>query len=161
MCRSTQSYREKIIALVEPVVESQQVGMELVDVECLKGQSSWMVRIYIDKEGGVTLDDCAMISAETGDLLDINEIPPGPYNLEVSSPGLDRPIALDRDFIRYTGQQVRISVAGKIEGKKTFKGTLVEFIEKEGENIVVINVDGRVYDIPHGMIVRSNLQYEF
>jgi len=76
MDRSSLSYREKIIELVEPVVESGE--MELIDVECFRGKSSWMVRIYIDKESGVGLDDCAMISGEIGDLLDINETPPAP-----------------------------------------------------------------------------------
>ena len=159
MDRSSQLYREKIIELVEPVVESEK--MELVDVECLKGQSRWMVRIYIDREGGVTLDDCAIISNEVGDLLDINEIPPGSYSLEISSPGLDRPLARDKDFIRYAGHKVRIHVAEKIEGKKNFRGRLVEFIEKEGEKIVVINVEGKVYNIPRSMIIKASLQYEF
>ncbi|MEA1971072.1 MAG: ribosome maturation factor RimP [Thermodesulfobacteriota bacterium] len=161
MDHSSRSYREKIIELVEPVVESRQVGMELVDVECLRGKTRWMVRIYIDKEGGVSLDDCAMISGEVGDLLDVNETPPGSYSLEISSPGLDRPLARDKDFIRYTGHKVRIRVTEKIEGKKNFRGRLVEFIEKEGEKIVVINVEGKVYNIPRSMIVKTNLQYEF
>ncbi|MBW2545405.1 MAG: ribosome maturation factor RimP [Deltaproteobacteria bacterium] len=159
MDRSSQSYREKIIELVEPVVESE--NMELVDVECLKGQSRWMVRIYIDREGGVTLDNCAMISNEVGDLLDVNETPPGSYSLEISSPGLDRPLARDKDFIRYAGHKIRIRVAEKIEGKKNFSGRLVEFIEKEGEKIVVINVEEKVYNIPRSMIIKASLQYEF
>ena len=161
MDRSTQSYREKIIELVEPVVESRQVGMELIDVECLKGQSGWMVRIYIDREGGVTLDDCALLSGEVGDLLDVNETPPGSYSLEISSPGLDRPLARDRDFIRYAGQRVRISVAEKIEGKRNFRGRLVDFVEKEGEKILVVDVEGKVYNIPRNIVVKANLQYEF
>ncbi|MCD6486523.1 MAG: ribosome maturation factor RimP [Syntrophobacterales bacterium] len=156
---SSLSYREKIIELVEPVIESEK--MELVDVECPKGKTRWMVRIYIDKEGGVSLDDCAMISGEVGDLLDVNEIPPGSYSLEISSPGLDRPLARDKDFIRYAGQIIKIRVAEKIEGKKNLKGRLVELIEKEGEKIVVINVEGKVYNIPRSMIVKTNLQYEF
>ena len=159
MDRSSLSYREKIIELVEPVVESGE--MELIDVECFRGKSSWMVRIYIDKESGVGLDDCAMISGEIGDLLDINETPPGAYDLEVSSPGLDRPLVRDKDFIRYAGHKVRIRIAGKIEGGKNFRGRLVKFIEKEGEKIIVINVEGKVYNIPRSMIVKANLQYEF
>ena len=71
MDSSSRSYREKIIELVEPVLESEE--MELVDVECLKGQSDWMIRIYMDKEGGVGLDDCALISGEVGDLLNVHE----------------------------------------------------------------------------------------
>ncbi|MDD5723549.1 MAG: ribosome maturation factor RimP [Syntrophales bacterium] len=153
------TYREKIMELVEPVAQSE--GMELVDVECLKGPSSWTVRIYIDKEGGVTLDDCAMISGEVGDLLDINETPPGPYNLEISSPGLDRPLVKDRDFVRYEGHAVRVSVAEKVEGKKNFKGRLIEFVENEGEKSLIIDVGGRVYTIPRSIVVKANIEYEF
>jgi len=159
MKRSNQSYREKIIELVEPILASEK--MELVEIECLGGKTRWMVRVYIDKEGGITLDDCAMISAEVSDLLDINETPPGPYNLEISSPGLDRPLSRDNDFIRYTGHTVKIRTAKKIEGKKNFIGRLVEFAEKEGEKTVVINVEDNVYNIPRSIIVKANLQYEF
>lgn len=156
---SSRSYREKIIDLVEQVIESEQ--MELVDVECLKGKTRWMVRIYIDKEGGVGLDDCAMISGEIGDLLDVHDIPPGSYDLEISSPGLDRPLVRDKDFVRYTGHKVSISIAGKIEGRKNFKGRLLEFVEKEGEMVLVVDVGGRIYNIPKNKVVKANLQYEF
>ena|GEM_PF-45146 len=158
MVETDQTYREKIVGLIEPIVESEQ--MELVDVECLRGPSRWMVRIYIDKEGGVTLDDCAMISGETGDVLDIHETPPAPYDLEISSPGLDRPLAKDRDFVRYEGCQVRILVAEKIEGKKNFKGRLVKFLDNEGEKSLVIDVKGMLYTIPRSMVVKANLKYE-
>ncbi|MDO9514637.1 MAG: ribosome maturation factor RimP [Syntrophales bacterium] len=158
MAGSDQTYREKILELVEPIVESER--MELVDVECLRGPTRWMVRIYIDKEGGVTLDDCARISGEVGDLLDIHETPPDPYDLEISSPGLDRPLVKDRDFVRYKGRAVRIRVAEKIEGKRTLKGRLVEFVENEGEKSLVIEVGGKMYTIPRSMVVKANLEYE-
>jgi ribosome maturation factor RimP len=159
MDRSSLSYREKIIELVEPVVESGE--MELIDVECFRGKSCWMVRIYIDKESGVGLDNCAMISGEIGDLLDINETPPGAYDLEVSSPGLDRPLARDKDFIKYTGHTVKISVAEKIEKKRNFRGRLVDFVEKDGEKVLVVDVEGKIYNIPRNIVVKANLQYEF
>jgi len=156
---SGKTYREKIAELVEPVIESER--MELVDVECLKGPSRWIVRIYIDKEGGVTLDDCATISGEVGDLLDIHETPPGSYNLEISSPGLDRPLVRDRDFVRYEGHTVKIRAAEKIEGKRNFTGRLIAFVDKGGEKSLVIEVGETVYTIPRGMVVKANLEYEF
>jgi len=159
MIEAGRTYREKILGLVEPVVESER--MEVVDVECLRGPTRWMVRIYIDREGGVTLEDCAMISGEVGDILDIHETPPGPYDLEISSPGLDRPLVRDRDFVRYKGHAVRIRVAEKVEGKRSFKGRLVEFVENEGEKRLVIDVGGKVYSIPRSMVVKANLEYEF
>jgi len=159
MIGAERTYRENILELIEPVTQSE--GMELVDVECLRRPSGWMVRIYIDKEGGVTLDDCSMISGEVADLLDIHEIPPGSYDLEISSPGLDRPLVRERDFVRYQGHQVRVRVAEKIEGKKTFKGRLVELVEREGEKSLVIDVGGTMYTIPRSMVVKANLEYEF
>ncbi len=159
MDSSSRSYREKIIELVEPVLESEE--MELVDVECLKRQSDWMIRIYMDKEGGVGLDDCALISGEVGDLLDVHETPPGPFNLEISSPGLDRPLVRDKDFIKYAGHRVKISVAEKIEKKRNFRGKLVDFVEKNGEKVLVVDVEGKIYNIPRDIVVKANLQYEF
>mgnify|MGYP001305371341 CR=1 FL=1 len=145
--------------LVEPVLESEK--MELVDVECLKGKSRWMVRIYIDKEGGVGLDDCAMVSGEVGDLLDVYETPPGSYDLEISSPGLDRPLVRDKDFIKYTGHTVKISVSEKIDKRRNFRGKLLDYLERNGEKVLVVDVDGTVYTIPRHIVVKANLQYEF
>lgn len=156
---SAAGYREEILRLVEPVVESEQ--MEVVDVECLRGPSRWTVRIYIDKEGGVTLDDCATISGEVGDLLDVHEIPPGPYNLEISSPGLDRPLVKDKDFIRYEGHTIKIRVAEKIGEKRNFTGSLIAYVDKDGEKNLVVEVDETRYTIPRHMVIKAQLVYEF
>lgn len=158
MAGASQTYREKIRELVEPVVESER--MELVDVECKRGPSRWMVRIYIDKEGGVTLDDCAMISGEAGDLLDVHETLPGPYTLEISSPGLDRPLVTDRDFMRCEGRAVRLRLAEEVGGKKHFKGRLLEFRDEGVEKKLVLDAGGTVYTIPRDMVVKANLDYE-
>ncbi len=159
MSGAVNTYREKVVSLVQPVLESQ--GIELVDVDCVKGQSRWTVRIYIDKEGGITLDDCAMVSGEVGDLLDVHEIPPGPYNLEVSSPGLDRPLVKDRDFMKYQGHTVKVRVAEKVEGRKHFTGKLVEFVDNGVEKNLLVDVEGQLYSIPLSMVLEANLQYEF
>ena len=78
------------------MIESE--GMEIVDVECLKMKFRWLVRIYIDKEEGVTIADCSEISKQAGDSLDVYDVLPGSYTLEVSSPGLDRSLTRDKDF---------------------------------------------------------------
>ncbi len=97
-----QPHEEQIRQLAEPLLAS--AGMELVQVECLKMQSRWLVRIYMDREeGGVTVDDCALISNQLGDLLDVHDVPPGPYTLEVSSPGLDRPLSSGQGFSEVSG----------------------------------------------------------
>jgi ribosome maturation factor RimP len=151
-------YREKIIERVEPVIDAE--GMELVDVECLRMKTRWLVRIYIDKEGGVTIDDCTDISRQVGDLLDVYDIPPGPYTLEVSSPGLDRPLARDKDFIRFRGSKIKVRLTDKIEGSRNFRGTLEGFLEEGGEKIVVIAVDGKQYRIPRKLVAKAQLEYE-
>jgi len=152
------TYRDKMKPLVESILEFED--MELVDIECLRMKSRWLVRIYIDKEGGVTLDDCGEVSKQVGDVLDVHDLPPGPYTLEVSSPGLDRPLAKDRDFIKYRGRKVHVRVAEKLEGMKNFRGRLVDYLDREGEKIVVVDVSGKTYHIPQPLIIKARLEYE-
>ncbi len=156
--QGVQIYREKIWKLVEPVIESED--MELVDIECLKMKSRWMIRIYIDEEGGVSLDNCAEISNQVGDLLDIHEVLPDSYILEVSSPGLNRPLAREKDFIKYRGCKIKVTVRDKMDGKRNFRGELVDFLEKDGEKVLVIDANGKKYHIPRETVVKANLEYE-
>jgi ribosome maturation factor RimP len=95
-----------------------------------------------------------------GDLLDVYEMPPGPYTLEVSSPGLDRPLARDKDFIRYKGSKIRVRLTGKIEGIWNFRGTLEDFLEENGEKIIILAVDGKKYRIPKESVAKAHLEYE-
>ena len=155
----SQIYREKIWELIEPVIESED--MELVDVECLKMKSRWMVRIYMDKEGGITLSDCSEISNQVSDLLDIHEVPPDTYILEVSSPGLDRPLAREKDFINYRGHNIKVKVRDKLDGKRIFRGKLLDFQEIDGKKILIIDTKEKVYRIPRETVVKANLEYDF
>ena len=156
--QGSQIYREKIWNLVEPVIESED--MELVDVECLNMKSRWLVRIYMDKEEGVTLDDCSEISSQVGDLLDIHEVLPTSYILEVSSPGLNRPIARERDFIKFRGHNIKVKVKDSTDGKKIFRGELVDFFDEDGEKILVVDAEGKTYRIPRETVVKANIEYE-
>jgi ribosome maturation factor RimP len=159
MVNPAQTYRDKMLELLEPIFEAE--GMELVELECLRGKPRWVVRIYIDKDGGVTIDDCAQISSQVGDLLTVYDIPPGPYTLEVSSPGLDRPLARDRDFVKYRGCEVKIRLGEELEGRRNFRGTLKDYIEDGGEKLLVLDVEGKQYRIPRDSVLKANLQYEF
>jgi ribosome maturation factor RimP len=152
------TYKEKIEWLIKPLVESE--NMELVNVECLRMKSRWLVRVYIDKEGGVTLGDCTEISHQVGDVLDIHDIPPGPYTLEVSSPGLDRPLVKDADFLKYRGHLVRVRLREKAEGSRNLRGRLMDFQEEDGKKILVLEVEGKTFRIPKENLVRANLVYE-
>jgi ribosome maturation factor RimP len=154
----TSTYRERMIELVEPAVESE--GLELVELECLRMKTRWLVRIFIDREGGATLDDCTAVSHQVGDLLNVHDLPPGPYTLEVSTPGLDRPLTRDKDFEKYLGAKVRIRTREPIEGSRNFLGTYVEYATEGGRRIVTVDVDGRAVRIDRENIQKANLEYE-
>jgi ribosome maturation factor RimP len=153
------TYREKIVQIIEPVIESE--GMEIIDLECLKMKYRWLVRIYIDKEGGVTIADCSEISKQAGDILDVYDVLPGSYTLEVSSPGLDRPLTRDKDFIKYRGSTVRIKTAEKLDGVKNFHGKLNDYLDENGTKTLIVDVSGKIYHIPRDMVVKAHLVYEF
>jgi ribosome maturation factor RimP len=147
--------KEKVRLLAEPVAAAE--GMELIHVECLKMQSRWIVRLFLDKENGVTIDDCSAFSNQVGDILDIHNLINGQYTLEVSSPGFDRPISRDQDFVKYRGSKINIKTSLKIEGIKNFHGFLVNFIEENGQKVVIVEVSGKNYRIPQTEIVKANL----
>ena len=147
--------KEKVRQLAEPVVAAE--GMELIHVECLKMQSRWIVRLFLDKETGVTLDDCTAVSNQLGDVFDVHDLINGSYTLEVSSPGFDRPLSREQDFLKYKGSKVNIKTSLKIDGVKNFHGHLVDFIEENGIKIVVVEFSGKNYRIPKTEILKANL----
>jgi ribosome maturation factor RimP len=153
-----QTHEEQIRQLAEPLVLSE--GLELVLVECLKMPSQWLVRIYMDREGGVTVDDCAQISNQLGDLLDVHDVPPGPYTLEVSSPGLDRPLDRDPDFLKYRGSRVRLRLGEKIEGRRNLCALLLDYEDGGDGKTLVVQADGKTFRIPRKAVVKANLEYD-
>jgi ribosome maturation factor RimP len=159
MADNSVTYGAKIRKLIEPVIESE--GLEIVDLECLKMKFRWLVRIFIDKEGGVSIDDCSEISKQVGDILDVYDVLPGSYTLEVSSPGLDRPLTRDKDFIKYRGSTVRIKTGEKLDGAKNFHGKLNDYLDENGAKTLIVDVSGKVYRIPRDMVVKAHLVYEF
>ncbi len=151
-------YERRIWEIAEPALTSE--GMELVCVECIQMKSRWIVRLYIDKQGGVTIDDCALISDRVGDLLAVHDVPHEPYTLEVSSPGLDRPLVKDEDFHRFQGKMAVIQTAYKIDGRRNFKGVLKGCATPaEGPAKVMIEVAGKLVSLPKEAIVRARLEY--
>lgn len=148
--------QDRIRELLEPAIDSER--MELVDVECLKMKTRLLVRLYIDKAGGVSLDDCQKISNLAGDILDVHDVPPGAYTLEVSSPGLDRPLTRDKDFLKFKGERVFIKTAGKIEGSRNFHGRLIDYLMEEGAGTVVLSTESGTIRIPRRSILKANLE---
>jgi ribosome maturation factor RimP len=117
--------RSQIDSLVEPLLD--EWGYELVDVEYLSERGRWVLRLYIDKVGGVTIDDCVRVSREIGDLIDVKDIVAHEYVLEVSSPGLNRPLKKERDFLRYLGRIIKVRMKAPIHGRRNFTGHLRDF----------------------------------
>ncbi|HOM01221.1 MAG TPA: ribosome maturation factor RimP [Acetivibrio sp.] len=122
---SRKGIEELVTEIANPIVNRH--SFELVDVEFIKEGSSWYLRIYIDKPGGITIDDCQIVSEEISDILDKEDPIPQSYFLEVSSPGLDRPLKKESDFEKFKGELVEVKVFKPIEGKKIFEGELVGY----------------------------------
>ncbi|UCF94835.1 MAG: ribosome maturation factor RimP [Desulfobacterales bacterium] len=141
----------RVEALAEPLCLSE--GLELVHVEYQRESAGRILRLYIDKTGGVTLEDCAEVSRQLGDLLDVKLEDIGPYNLEVTSPGPDRPLAKKRDFERFTGHLARIKMVQPVDGQKNFKGVILDVSEEQ----VAILVDGKTVAIPLNDISKARL----
>ena len=118
--------------MLEPVVES--LGFELVDVERSGTGGHALLRIYIDSHGGVTVDDCATVSHQVSAILDVEDPVQGQYTLEVSSPGLDRPLVKPRDFERFMGETIKVKMSRPILGRRNFTGQLTRM---EDETIIL------------------------
>lgn len=134
--------------IAEPLCEAE--GIELVHVEL----SSSIFRFYIDKTGGVTLDDCVNISRQLNSLMDVSFEINRPYRLEVSSPGHNRPLGKRLDFERFKGRVARIRVAQSVDGQKKFKGVLLGI----SEGIVKLLVDDKTVAIPYQEIIKARLE---
>jgi ribosome maturation factor RimP len=133
---------DELAKLLEPTVE--RLGYELVDLEARLGGKGGLVRVFIDKPGGIDLDDCETVSRAVSALLDVEDPVPGNYNLEVSSPGLDRKLTKVAHFQRFEGETVKVQMRIPIAGRRRFRGTLVS---SDDENIVV-DVDGESHSLP-------------
>lgn len=132
-----ESYEAKAEEMLLPIVESH--GFELVDVEYVKEGSSWYLRAYIDKPGGITIDDCELVSRAFSDVIDQNDFIEDSYIMEVSSPGLLRPLKKDKDFNRYLEKPIEIRTYKMIDMKKEFMGILKSY---DKEQITIGEEDG-------------------
>lgn len=116
---------KKVLPLLEPIVAER--GLELVDLEFVKEGANWYLRVYIDKEGGVSIDDCEAVSRALEAKLDEKDPIEQAYVLEVSSPGIDRPLKKDADFIRFQGEIIDVKLYKAVDGQKQFQGKLLGF----------------------------------
>lgn len=134
-------------------------GLELIDVEYVKEGAEWYLRLYLDKdtEEGVDLDDCELISRKLSDKLEEKDPIQQAYRLEVSSPGIERPLKRTKDFMRFIGEKILIKTFANFEGRKEFIGLL----EAATEETITLDLDGTLVTIPREKISKANLVWEF
>ena len=143
--------RERLIALIEPVIE--RLGYELVDLEYGAGRGSALVRLYIDRPGGVGIEDCERVSREVSALLDVEDPIPTAYTLEVSSPGFDRVLRTRAHFARFAGERVFLELATPREGRRRYTGTLVA----AGDAGIELDVDGERVTVRYEELAKARL----
>ena len=145
--------------LFEPVVSG--MGFELIEIEHFPNPKHGVLRLYIDKpegsEEGIVVDDCSAVSRQISALIDVEDPVSGQFNLEVSSPGLDRPLRRLKDFQRFTGSLVKLKTAIPLEGQRNFKGRLLEASEES----VTIGVDKEELTLPMSAIDKARIVPEY
>ncbi len=143
-------------SLIEPVVEG--LGYEVVDIEFRPHPQNGLLRIYIDHENGIQVEDCTAVSRQISAMLDVEDPVPGHFNLEISSPGLDRPLRKADDFERFSGEMVKIKLSmPTLEGQRNFTGKLLGL----KDNDVLVEIDGETEYLPFGGIEKARLVPKF
>ncbi|MBC2695425.1 MAG: ribosome maturation factor RimP [Desulfobacteraceae bacterium] len=149
--KNKENFIAKVKDLTEPLCEA--MGMEIVHVEYQRESRGFILRIYIDKPGGITLDDCVFINRQLSDTLDLHFDSSDSYSLEVSSPGSDRPLNKKPDFEKFRGRVARIKTIAPINGQKNFKGVLLGI----SEEIINISLDDKTVAIPFKEVKSARL----
>lgn len=158
MRSSPRDIEQKVWPVLEPVMAVD--GYELVEVEYTHEEGRWVLRLYIDRPEGVTVADTTAVTHIVDPLLDVEDPIPHAYHLEVSSPGLDRPLRKPEHFQRYAGEVVRIKTYEKLESagkRRNFKCILKGY--QDGK--VAVDVDGTIFEVPHEAIARAHVEYRF
>ena len=145
---------ERVQTIIDPILS--QEGLELVDIEYRRESKAWVLRLYLDKEGGITLDDCTRISREVGRNLDIEDFIQIPYTLEVSSPGLTRSLKTKKDFIKNFHRLIKVKTFDPIDNRRNFKGKLLGI----SENKIEIESDRGIFEIPLTNVAKANLEID-
>ncbi|UNC91833.1 ribosome maturation factor RimP [Candidatus Contubernalis alkaliaceticus] len=152
--------KNKINEIVGKIFEPLQGidGLELVDIEYVKEGANYYLRVFIDKPKGITLEDCTLVNEELSQGLDREDPIPESYILEVSSPGLERPLKKEKDYIRFTGREIKIKTFVPLEGQKVFTGILKGF---KDEIVSLQNEKGEIKEIPLEKVAKANLMVVF
>lgn len=147
---------ERAREVIVPPIES--AGYELVDVQWKHEQGGWVLRVFVDAPGGITHEDCERVSREISAVLDVHDVIPHAYNLEVSSPGLDRPLVTIEHFRRFIGRKAKVRLKQGIAGRRNYAGTIVA-VDGDARTFTM-EVDGQEHVLPHGDLERANLQVD-
>ncbi|NMO96198.1 ribosome maturation factor RimP [Paenibacillus lemnae] len=152
---STSKIKSTVEEMVQPYLEER--GFELVDVEYVKEGSNWFLRVFVDKDGGIDIDDCGLISEYLSQKLDQNDPVPTAYFLEVSSPGAERPLKKQEDVAKAVGKDVFVTVYEALDGTKEFEGKLLSFDNEE----LVIQTGKKTHVVPYGRVASARLAIIF
>lgn len=156
MCRTHQKIEQIVEEIVEEIIQKEQLPLELVDVEFVK-ERDWYLRVYLDKEGGLDLEDCQLISIRLEAKLDELDPISESYYLEVSSPGLDRQLKKDKDFLRHIGDEVEVHTYSPFKDKKKWVGILKGY----EDHSIQLDVNGELMEISRDKISVVRLYLEF
>jgi ribosome maturation factor RimP len=147
---------ERATQVIQPPIEA--AGYELVDVQWKHEQGGWVLRVLVDKAGGIGHSDCERVSRELSTVLDVHDVISHTYSLEVSSPGLDRPLRTTDHFRRFIGRKARVRLKQGVDGRRNFAGTIVAVDGAAG--VVTVDVDGREFALPLADLDKANLEIE-
>lgn len=146
---------DRLTALIEPLITD--AGLELVDLQFRREEGGWILRLVIDHEEGITLDYCADISREVGRLLEVENIIEHAYRLEVSSPGLERPLLKEKDYVRFQGRKAKIKTIKPIDNQRVFIGTIKQTHNSE----VTLQTETGAVTVPLAGIAKARLIFDF
>jgi ribosome maturation factor RimP len=151
--------RPEISSRIEEIAErvAQSEGIELVEVEVKGGGKNQFVRISIDKPGGVSHADCELISQQVGTILDVEDVVPGHYTLEVSSPGVERKLLKPRDYERFQGKKAKITLRAPVENQRHWEGILAGY----ADGMIGLDTNGRRIRFPFEQVEKAQLKFEW
>ncbi|CAI6032743.1 Ribosome maturation factor RimP [Paenibacillus sp. JJ-100] len=152
---STTNIKSTVEEMIQPYLNEQ--GFELVDIEYVKEGSNWFLRVYVDKEGGIDIDDCVLISEKLSAKLDENDPIPSVYFLEVSSPGAERPLKKAEDVAKSVGKNVFVTTYEPVNGMKEFEGKLISFENEE----LVIEAGKKQHTVSYEKVASARLAIVF
>ena len=155
MVGSEKSLTDRLQSLIKPIVD--EMGLELVELQYRREGSGWVLRLIIDKDDGVSLDNCAEVSREAGHLLEVEDILEHAYRLEVSSPGLERSLHKEKDYQRFKGSKAKIKMTEPINKQWVFVGTIVDLCNGE----VTLHTDDGDVTLPLDKIAKARLVFDF